>query len=123
MRINMSARVIMTNANSIKNLTIILGGVIVFSFMGCRSLEKTAFIAKGCCPTCEGYILKSIEGDFVNSAEWDQFSEILTVRYFSDKISPEQLQLKISGAGYDTDLFTAPDSIYLALPKCCQYRD
>lgn len=87
------------------------------------SLETTTFTAKGCCPTCELAILDAVDMDAVKSASWEQFEGQLTVKYFSKEITKEKLQMIVSSEGYDTDLFLAPDSIYFALPKCCQYRD
>ena len=87
------------------------------------SLETTTFTAKGCCPTCELAILDAVDMDAVKSASWEQFEETLTIKFHSKQITSENLQMIVAGEGYDTDLFLAPDSIYIALPKCCQYRD
>jgi len=87
------------------------------------SLETTTFTAKGCCPICESAILSIVDMDAVKNANWEQFNEQLTVKYLSKQITMEKLQRIVSSEGYDTDLFLAPDSIYFALPKCCQYRD
>ena len=97
--------------------------VIAFFFTGCKSIETSTFTAKGCCPTCETAIINAISNEGVNTATWDQFQQVLTVQYFSELTTSNELQKKISLAGYDTDLYLAPDSIYLAMPKCCRYRE
>ena len=97
--------------------------LIAFFIIGCKPTEAITFTAKGCCPSCETSILESLLIDEVKSAQWDQQNEKITLRFYANKISVDQLQRTVAMAGYDTDLFMAPDSIYLALPKCCHYRD
>jgi hypothetical protein len=98
-------------------------GIIALFVTSCNSTEAITFTAKGCCPTCEKFILESLQIDEVKSAQWDQHSEKVTLRFYTNKITAEQLQRTVAMAGYDTDLFVATDSVYLALPQCCQYRD
>jgi hypothetical protein len=97
--------------------------LIALLLIGCKPIEAITFTAKGCCPTCEKYILESLQIDEVKSAQWDQHNEKVTLRFYSNEISASELQRKVAIAGYDTDLFMATDSVYLALPKCCHYRD
>ena len=97
--------------------------LIAFFIISCKPIEAITFTAKGCCPACETSILESLQIDAVKSAQWNQQLEKISVRYYSNEISEDQMQRKVAMAGYDTDLFVAPDSVYLALPKCCHYRD
>jgi Cu(I)/Ag(I) efflux system membrane fusion protein len=94
-----------------------------FFIIGCKPIEAITFTAKGCCPTCEKSILESLQINEVKSAQWDQQNEKITLKFYANEISTEQLQRTVAMAGYDTDLFMATDSVYLALPKCCHYRD
>ena len=98
-------------------------GIAAFFIIGCKPIESITFTARGCCPSCEKSILESLNIDEVKSAQWNQHNEEITLKYYSNEISAEKLQLTVAMAGYDTDLFMAPDSVYLALPKCCHYRD
>ena len=98
-------------------------GIAAIFIIGCKPIEAITFTAKGCCPSCETSILESLQIDAVKSAQWNQHHEKITLRYYSNEISTDQLQRTVAMAGYDTDLFIAPDSVYLALPKCCHYRD
>jgi len=97
--------------------------LIALLLIGCKPIEAITFTAKGCCPTCEKYILESVQIEEVKSAQWDQHSEKVTLRFYTNEISAEKLQRTVAMAGYDTDLFMATDSVYLALPRCCHYRD
>jgi hypothetical protein len=105
----------------IKVLTII--GIIPFYIISCKSINEVTFTARGCCPSCENSILESLQIDEVKSAKWNQYNEEINVKFDSDRISEDILQRLVSQAGYDTDLYRATDSVYLALPKCCHYRN
>jgi copper chaperone CopZ len=94
-----------------------------FTVIGCKSIETITFTARGCCPSCEKSILESLKIDEVKSVQWNQHNEEVTLKFYSSEITAEKLQRKVAMAGYDTDLFMATDSVYLALPKCCHYRD
>jgi hypothetical protein len=98
-------------------------GIAAFFIIGCKPTEAITFTARGCCPSCEKSILESIKIDEVKSAQWNQHNEEITLKYYYIEISAAELQHKVAMAGYDTDLFMAPDSVYLALPKCCHYGD
>ena len=98
-------------------------GIAAFLIIGCKPIEAITFTARGCCPSCENYILESLNIDEVKSAQWNQYNEEITLKYYSSETSASELQRKVAMAGYDTDLFMATDSAYLALPKCCHYRD
>ena len=97
--------------------------LVALLLIGCKPIEAITFTARGCCPTCEKYILESVQMEEVKSAQWDQHSEKVTLRFYTNAISAEMLQRTVAMAGYDTDLFMATDSVYLALPRCCHYRD
>ena len=97
--------------------------LIALLLIGCKPIEAITFTARGCCPTCEKYILESVQMEEVKSAQWNQQNEKITLRFYANEISLELLQHTVAMAGYDTDLFMAPDSVYLSLPKCCHYRD
>ena len=97
--------------------------LIALLLIGCKPIEAITFTARGCCPTCEKYILESVQMEEVKSAQWDQHSEKVTLRFYTNVISAEKLQRTVAMAGYDTDLFMATDSVYLSLPRCCHYRD
>ena len=97
--------------------------LIALLLIGCKPIEAITFTARGCCPTCEKYILESVQMEEVKSAQWNQQNEKITLRFYANEISLELLQHTVAMAGYDTDLFMATDSVYLALPRCCHYRD
>ena len=94
-----------------------------FMLVGCKSTEVISFTAKGCCPTCEKFIITAVSSEDVKSVSWDQFEESLTVEFFTGSTTSFELQRRVALAGYDTDMYLAPDSVYLAMRACCRYRD
>ena len=97
--------------------------VLAFMLVGCKSTEVISFTAKGCCPTCEELIIEAASTEGVKAVSWDQFEERLTVEVLTGSTTSSELQKRVALAGYDTDLYLASDSVYLAMPACCRYRD
>lgn len=63
----------------------------------------------------------SVEG--VKSAAWDEYSQILTLKYsVIKKDAPDAVQRKIAAAGNDTGKYKADNEAYQKLPDCCHYR-
>lgn len=105
------------------DLGVLAIAVLAIMLVGCKSIEVISFTAKGCCPTCEALIIHAASCEGVKSVSWDQFEERLTVEVFTGSTTSSELQKRVSLAGYDTDMYLAPDSVYLAMPACCRYRD
>ena len=85
--------------------------------------KKSNFEVIGNCEICKKRIEKaalSLKG--VKMASWDIPSNILSVTYNSNKMSPDQIQSAVADVGHDTPLFKAPDNVYNELPMCCIYE-
>lgn len=63
----------------------------------------------------------SIDG--VKSAVWDEYSQVLTLKYsVFKKDAAENVQEKIASVGNDTEKYKADDIVYQKLPDCCHYQ-
>ena len=83
---------------------------------------KTDTIAvNGDCGMCEIKIEKAAKLRGVSTADWDADAKQLIVTYNPKKVTPEDIQRSVAAQGYDTELFTATEASYKALPQCCQY--
>ena len=75
----------------------------------------------GNCGMCK----KTIETAAVNagatSADWNEETKQLQVSYKAKKTNGDKIQQAIAGAGYDTEKFTADQSVYDQLHGCCKY--
>lgn len=61
--------------------------------------------------------------DGVKSAVWDEYTELLTLKYsVFKKDAAVDAQKKIAAVGNDTERYRADDGTYQALPDCCHYQ-
>jgi len=78
----------------------------------------------GECSMCKKRIeTAAAKVDGVNYAYWNEDSKTLTIKYsvFKKDVA-ENVQKNISAAGYDTERFTADNTVYNKLPECCHYQ-
>ncbi|PHR48015.1 MAG: ATPase [Fluviicola sp.] len=93
-----------------------------------EDLKTEKFKVYGNCGMCKKRIEKaalSVNG--VKSANWDIESKIITVQYNDHLLSKQgksmdNVYMKISKSGHDTQYYKAKDEAYNALPGCCQYE-
>jgi len=58
----------------------------------------------------------------VKSADWDEYTQVLTLRYsVFKKDAADNVQKKIAAVGNDTEKYRADDTVYNKLPDCCHY--
>lgn len=79
---------------------------------------------QGNCGMCKERIDKAaLKVKGVKYANWDIPTKTISLVIDENKCTPLEIQKAIAAVGHDTDLETAPDEIYNALPPCCQFRD
>jgi copper chaperone CopZ len=76
----------------------------------------------GNCGMCKTTIEKSAFKKGVAEAEWNKSTKMATITYDSTKTSVKEVLKRIADAGYDNDLYTAPEEAYNNLHACCQYE-
>lgn len=60
--------------------------------------------------------------DGVKSAVWNEYTQVLTLKYsVFKKNTADNVQKKIAAVGNDTELYKATDAAYNSLPDCCHY--
>ncbi len=76
----------------------------------------------GNCGMCKSTIEKA--GNMKNQAsvDWNKETKMATISFDSLKTSKEEILKRIALAGYDSDIFLAPNDTYLSLAACCQYE-
>ncbi len=75
----------------------------------------------GNCGMCETTIEKSAFKKGVAEADWDKNTDMAVITYDSTKTNLKEILKRIADAGYDNDMFKAPDAAYAKLHACCQY--
>jgi copper chaperone CopZ len=88
-----------------------------------KKIETTEFTVSGVCKDCEKRIENAALIKGVKMVSWNKEEQKLKVIYNTQKTTIEDIHKAIAGAGHDTDLIKAQESIYKKLPACCQYRD
>ena len=106
---------------SILTIAIVLLGF--GSLQAQTDMTKTEeFKVYGNCGMCEARIEKAAEGvDGVSSADWDQETKMIEVKYNSDEVEMIEIHKAIAGVGHDTEKVESEDKVYEGLPGCCRY--
>ncbi len=76
----------------------------------------------GNCGMCKSTIEKSafVKGEAM--ADWDRNTDMAVITFDSTKTTIEKILKRIADAGYDNELYRAPDKVYNKLHGCCQYE-
>jgi copper chaperone CopZ len=81
-----------------------------------------ALKVNGVCEMCKNRIENAInKSGGIWSANWEEGSKILVVKYDKLKTDPDKIQQVIASVGHDTEKFKASDNTYEMLPDCCHY--
>lgn len=107
-----------------KNIFLLIGLFISLnSFSQTKSTETITFTVRGNCEQCKERIENAADIKGVKICTWSEKTQVATVTYAPDKITPDQIKQAIAKKGHDVGDFKAPDAVYKKLPGCCQYRD
>ena len=103
----------------------ILGIALVICALPAHAQKDSTVIFKvsGACDAfCKPRIEAAAQGRGVEVATWSAQTGMLTVHYDPSKTGIQKVQQRILDAGHDLENKKADDAIYIALPKCCRYR-
>lgn len=75
----------------------------------------------GVCAMCENLIESAGTKKYISKVDWDVNSKIATIIYDTSKSTTDGILKNIALAGYDNDVFLAPELAYIKLPECCKY--
>jgi len=85
--------------------------------------KKETFKVAGNCGMCETRIEKAAKSvDGVLSADWDKETKMIEVKFDSDKVAIQKVDMAIAKVGHDTKMHKASDEVYDKLPGCCKYE-
>jgi hypothetical protein len=76
----------------------------------------------GNCAMCESTIEKAGSMKKVSMVDWNKDTKMATISYDSLKTKKDEILKRIALAGYDNEIFLAPDDTYSNLADCCQYK-
>ena len=75
----------------------------------------------GNCGMCEKTIEKAGSIKKIAIVDWNKETKMATLTYDAKKTTQDEILKRIALAGYDSDKFLAPDTVYSELAECCQY--
>ena len=109
--------------NSLKK--IMMAALIVLSItkLGAQIKNTKTEVVKiyGNCGMCKSKIEKAGSLKNIAQVSWDKETKMATLSYDASKTNQEEILKRIALAGYDSDVFLAPDKAYSSLDDCCQY--
>ena len=76
----------------------------------------------GNCGMCKSTIEKVGNKKKQSKVDWNQDSKIATLTFDSKTTNQDVILKRIALAGYDNEIFLAPDDAYAKLPECCKYE-
>jgi hypothetical protein len=81
-----------------------------------------SFTVAGNCAECEKAIEAAADIKGVKNATWDAESKYLQLTYSKGKTEATEILRQVAYAGYDNQMYLAPESAYARLKECCRYR-
>jgi copper chaperone CopZ len=98
---------------------------LLLPFTACNAQIKNPQTATvkiyGNCGMCKNTIESAGNSKTIAKVNWNADTKMATITYDSKKTNQDEVLKRISLAGYDSDSFLAPLSVYNNLPGCCQY--
>ena len=93
------------------------------SFSQEKSVKTITISVKGNCEECKARIENAADIKGVKICSWNEDTQIASITYRSDKVTPEQIEKAIAASGHDAGTLKGDDKSYAKLPSCCKYRD
>ena len=102
--------------------------IVVISLMFCTTRAQNAtktitLHVSGNCGECKERIENAADIKGVKLCTWDEKTQTEKIIYSPDKVSAEQIEKAIAGAGHDAGSTKSETASYNKLPKCCRYRE
>ena len=107
---------------SVAPVAAILLGTTTISHAQIMNAKTDTVHIYGNCGMCETTIEKAALKKDVAKADWDRTTKMAVITYDSRKTTLNEILKRIADAGYDNDLYRAPDAVYNKLHMCCQYE-
>ena len=104
----------------LKFTLLLLAGCFMFSFSG-KEVKTMVIKTTTVCEMCKDRIERELvftKG--VKEVKVDLEKNLITVKYRTDKVTPEKIRTAVSQLGYWADDVPADEAAFKKLPDCCQ---
>lgn len=106
---------------SIKLITAFLLSLVFVSNAQINNSRFKKIKVFGNCAKCENIIESAGTKKHISKVDWDEGSKTAAIVYDTNKTTLDDILKDIALAGYDNELFLAPEIAYKNLPECCKY--
>ncbi|MES2618751.1 MAG: DUF3347 domain-containing protein [Bacteroidota bacterium] len=107
-------------------LKLLIGSTCILFQTACNGKinnAKTVTVSiNGNCEMCKETIEKAANKKNMAELVWNIDTKIAQLTYDSIKTNRDEILKRVAYAGYDNELFLAPDDAYSKLPSCCKYE-
>ncbi len=100
-------------------IIILLSGLT--SFAQIKNAKTETVKISGNCDMCKKTIETAGNKKGISKTVWNEQTKFASITYNSEKTTKDAVLKNIALAGYDSELFLAPDAAYNSLPNCCKY--
>jgi mercuric ion binding protein len=86
-----------------------------------KKTEVVNILTSAVCESCKARIEKALKStDGVIEANLNLDNKKIKVKFYSDKITADQIRTVIANTGYDADNVKHTEAAFNSLPHCCQ---
>jgi hypothetical protein len=105
-----------------KNILSLLSVFVLFTTIANAQVKSETFKVSGNCGMCKSKIEKAAKEAGATSADWDEDTKQLKIKYNSATTNTAKIQQKIADVGYDNVGFKTTIEAYNKLHGCCKYE-
>lgn len=109
-----------------KSIKLLMSMTLLLSISTCFAEIKNAKVETvhiyGNCSICKKTIESAANVKDIVQVEWNKDTKMAILTYDEKKTNQQEILKRIALAGYDSDIFLAPDNVYAKLESCCQYE-
>ena len=109
-----------------KSIKLLMAMALMLSISTCFAEIKNAKVETvhiyGNCSICKKTIESAANVKDIVQVEWNKDTKMAILTFDEKKTNQQEILKRIALAGYDSDIFLAPDNVYAKLEPCCQYE-
>ena len=104
-----------------KIIAVCIFSMLIINYAAAQQDTTIKIKTSGQCDKCKARIEEGLSFEKgVKAVNFDVKSQVVTVKYNSQKTSSDKIKTAITKIGYDADEKMAEEKAYNKLPKCCK---
>lgn len=112
----------MKSLSNILMVVVVFASTVSLAFAQNQNITQVNVKINGVCHICKAAIEKA--GNVKNTAQvnWNEHNKRAAISYNKAKTNINEILKRIALAGYDNELYLAPEQAYANLADCCKYK-